>query len=157
MSHLPPQRQAQWPQARGRDAIAIGVNRLLAICIGCARAAAGAIWEFSAAALAPSTVLGEGRASFLKGLAGDTGKAKRTNDISECRCCQLALRYRLSLSEVKRIVKEFESAPKTTDGLIQRNGFNKVMCRIFDVDVVDDNVDEVPTTDGGRRGGQGRG
>ena len=61
-------------------------------------------------------------------------------DTSECWCCQLALRYRLSLSEVKRIVKEFESAPKTTDGLIQRNGFNKVMCRIFDVDVVDDNV-----------------
>jgi Ca2+-binding EF-hand superfamily protein len=94
----------------------------------------------SSAAMAPSTVLGEGRASFLKGLAGDTARTKRPYDTSECWCCQLALRHRLSLSEVKSIVKEFQAAPKTADGLIQRKDFNKVMCRIFDVDVVDENV-----------------
>merc|ERR1719428_684695 len=38
----------------------------------------------SSAAMAPSTVLGEGRASFLKGLAGDspTARTKRPYDTS---------------------------------------------------------------------------
>jgi Ca2+-binding EF-hand superfamily protein len=58
----------------------------------------------------------------------------------EAKACQLALKFRLSLSEAKRICKEFHAATRNADGRVDRMDFDKVMCRIFDVDGVDEEM-----------------
>jgi Ca2+-binding EF-hand superfamily protein len=94
----------------------------------------------SAAALAPSSVLGQGRAFFLQGLRSSSKSAHDISCEQEAKTCQLALRYRLSLSEAKRITKEFQNARKNQDGGLDRKEFDQVMCRIFDVPAVDDPI-----------------
>jgi Ca2+-binding EF-hand superfamily protein len=64
----------------------------------------------------------------------------KSKDNMDCIAIKLALRYRLMLSEVKNIIREFLEAKRDTDGGIGRKEFDKVMTRIFDVPSVKDSV-----------------
>jgi Ca2+-binding EF-hand superfamily protein len=79
------------------------------------------------------------RAAFLMGLRAQS-KEHNEEAEREARTCQLALKYKLSLSEAKRICNEFHAAQQNADGGLDRKDFDKVMCRIFDVDGVDNEV-----------------
>jgi Ca2+-binding EF-hand superfamily protein len=64
----------------------------------------------------------------------------KAKDNMDCIAIKLALRYRLMLSEVKNIIREFLEAKRDAEGGIGRNEFGKVMARIFDVSSVKDSV-----------------
>jgi|Transcript_57080 Ca2+-binding EF-hand superfamily protein len=60
----------------------------------------------------------------------------------DCVAIKLALRYKLMLSEVKNIIREFLEAKRDTEGGISRPEFDKVMARIFDVPSVKESVSQ---------------
>lgn len=90
----------------------------------------------SPAALNPNALLGRGKALF--GQAGPRKEA--SGDTSDALACQLALRHRLMLSEVKRIIRELIAADRNDSGGLEYKDFAMVLCRIFDADAVDDKV-----------------
>mmetsp|Transcript_86525 Transcript_86525/g.158478 ORF Transcript_86525/g.158478 Transcript_86525/m.158478 type:complete len:357 (+) Transcript_86525:13-1083(+) len=61
-------------------------------------------------------------------------------DSSDALACQLALKHRLMLSEVKRIIREFISVKHSDTGGVEREDFNKALARIFDVPAVNERV-----------------
>jgi len=67
---------------------------------------------------------------------------KEKKDTMDCVAIKLALRYRLMLSEVKNIIREFLEAKRDIDGGIGRATFDKVMARIFDVPSVKESVSQ---------------
>lgn len=59
---------------------------------------------------------------------------------SDALACQLALKNRLMLSEVKRIIHEFLNVKKNEVGGVSREDFNGALARIFDVPAVNERV-----------------
>lgn len=83
-------------------------------------------------------LFGEGKPFSLQGLRQNSKQNPQDN--SDALTCKLALRYRLSLGETKRMMKEFQAAETNDEGGLNRKEFDQVMCRIFEVKSVDDKV-----------------
>lgn len=75
----------------------------------------------------------------LQELAGARSPSKAA-DSSDALACQLALKHRLMLSEVKHIIREFINCKHNERGGVDREDFDKVMAKIFDVEAVNDRV-----------------
>jgi len=63
--------------------------------------------------------------------------------------CQLALKHRLMVSEVKGIIKEFLKGSRNEQGGMDQAEFDKVMARIFDVPAINKTVSQSAYTAAG--------
>jgi Ca2+-binding EF-hand superfamily protein len=69
-------------------------------------------------------------------------KQKKVRDYTDAITCQLALKHRLMLSEVRDIIREFKQARRTESGGMQQDEFDKVMARIFGVPAINKQVSQ---------------
>jgi len=66
----------------------------------------------------------------------------RDHNDTDAVACKMALKFRLMLSEVRCIIKEFVKAPRNPEGGLKQDTFDKVLERIFEVPVINKKVSQ---------------